>query len=520
MGLNQGTISGCYATGTATGSGYAGGLVGLTSGTISGCYATGDATATDSGYAGGLVGLTSGTISGCYATGDATATDGGYAGGLVGYNNRGTISGSYATGTATGSNAGGLVGYNDGTIIGCYATGTATGAIAGGLVGRQGGTITSSYFDYETSGRAMDEYYAQSTTALQSLTSYTGLYATWNIDIDDGLDPGLEDGTAPGDATADDPWDFGTSSQYPALRIDFDRDGTPSAYEFGEQGREAPVNYDMDNDGLIDITTLEQLDAIRYDLDGDGAVATSDEANYGAAFPATAGGSTYGAIGCGDGTTITACSGYELMENLDFARHGSGLGRRPRFALHLLQIRRSPETGGWLPIGDNSTGGNVSRFTAVFEGNGHTLSNLYIDRSVRFVGLFGILGVGAEVRNVGIEGGSVTTTTSSGNGFAGGLVGHNGGTITSSYATGDATADATGYYDFAGGLVGYNNRGTITSSYATGDAADATGDAARAGGLVGNNDQGTITWQLCDGRCNGRCDRRLRPSRRPGGGEQ
>ena len=32
----------------------------------------------------------------------------------------------------------------------------------------------------------------------------------------------------------------------------------------------SPGDYDTDDDGLIEISTLEQLDAVRYDLDGDG----------------------------------------------------------------------------------------------------------------------------------------------------------------------------------------------------------------------------------------------------------
>ena len=34
---------------------------------------------------------------------------------------------------------------------------------------------------------------------------YTGIYADWNVDVD-------------GDGNADDPWSFGTSSEYPTLR--------------------------------------------------------------------------------------------------------------------------------------------------------------------------------------------------------------------------------------------------------------------------------------------------------------
>ena len=49
---------------------------------------------------------------------------------------------------------------------------------------------------------------------------------TWNVDID-------------GAAGTDDPWDFGTASEYPVLKVDFDGDGTASWEEFGDQ-RPAP----------------------------------------------------------------------------------------------------------------------------------------------------------------------------------------------------------------------------------------------------------------------------------------
>ncbi|MDE0117181.1 MAG: hypothetical protein OXT07_11245 [bacterium] len=43
-------------------------------------------------------------------------------------------------------------------------------------------------------------------------------------------------------------------------------------------------------------------------------------------------------------------------------------------------------------------------FTAVFEGNGRTIANLYIDRpNRRYVGLFGTIGPGGHVRNFGLS---------------------------------------------------------------------------------------------------------------------
>ena len=271
VGRNYGTISMCYATGNVTGIRSTGGLVGQNEGTISACYATGTATGTLS--VGGLVGTqnSQGTISACYATGTATAY-GGNAGGFMG-DNYGSIIACYATGvvTATGTDryAGGLVAENEGTIRACYATGaaTATGTgstTAGGLVGYSDGPINNSYFDYNVSNRPASDANSKTTAELQTPTVYdddvtsdngSSIYEAWNVDVD-------------GVSGADDPWDFGTDMQYPALKVDFDGNGEATAYEFGIQGRSAPPLPNNGDLSLIDITNLEQLDAMRYDLDG------------------------------------------------------------------------------------------------------------------------------------------------------------------------------------------------------------------------------------------------------------
>ena len=71
----------------------------------------------------------------------------------------------------------------------------------------------------------------------------------------------------------DDPWDFGSSSQYPALKY--------GGHNLVAQGR--TVDYDVDDDGLIDIRNLAQFNAVRYDLDGNGAPANANA--YNSAFP-------------------------------------------------------------------------------------------------------------------------------------------------------------------------------------------------------------------------------------------
>ena len=254
-GSNEGgAIRASYATGTVTGSGNGvGGLAGVskkkdaTNATISACYATGNAIGIFS--IGGLVGLNADdcTIGASYATGNATGT-GNTVGGLTG-SNAGTISACSATGDASGgSQVGGLVGLSTGTIRACYATGDASGVgFLGGLVGRNnGGTVTNSYFDSTVSNRTDSDDYAKTTTDLQTPTVYddnadatdgSSIYETWNIDVDDGQLIGVDDGTVAGDSDTDDPWEFGTDMQYPALRVDFDVDGAASVVEFGMQPR-------------------------------------------------------------------------------------------------------------------------------------------------------------------------------------------------------------------------------------------------------------------------------------------
>lgn len=97
-------------------------------------------------------------------------------------------------------------------------------------------------------------------------------------------------------------------------------------------------------------------------------------------------------------------------------------------------------------------------------------------------GLVGALDVYGTIHN-SYATGNVTATTS-GIGYAGGLVGGSEGAITNSHATGNVslTNTAAGY---AGGLVGYNLGGSVSQSYATGNVG---GDAFAIGGLVGWNE--------------------------------
>ena len=253
------------------------------------------------------------------------------------------------------------------------------------------------------------------------------------------------------------------------------------------------TDYDDDNDGLIDVKTLAQLYAIRYDLDGNG---DATHADYIAAFP-NRDTSASGRMGCPSG----ACAGYELRANLDFDTDGDGATyTTSSTGVVTGDAGDTYNNGGagWMPLGGHQETANQD-FTATFEGNDHTVSNLYINLATtgandgNYVGLFGDLAATATIRNVGLVNPYVANARS-GAGYSrtGALAGrNNGGTVSGSYVSGGSVTGNQGtvaglIYNMAGCLLGYS-QGTVSDSYAT-CAATATGadDAVDlAGGLVG-----------------------------------
>lgn len=80
----------------------------------------------------------------------------------------------------------------------------------------------------------------------------------------------------------------------------------------------------------------------------------------------------------------------------------------------------------WTPIGTET-----KPFTGTFDGKGHIISGLVKENSTEPVGLFGVIGSGAEVSNVGVVNCIFSSTAD-----AGGIAGINEGTITDSYIYG------------------------------------------------------------------------------------
>ena len=140
---------------------------------------------------------------------------------------------------------------------------------------------------------------------------------------------------------------------------------------------------------------------------------------------------------------------------------------------------------GWQPIG---TTAENDKFAGSFNGQGHEICNLFIDRPAKSnVGLFGVVGEGGVIENVSLM--NVTMTGYSG---VGGLVGKNEGPVSNSYSTGRVTGSRS-----VGGLAGHNS-GNVSNSYSTGRV---TGGWS-VGGLAGHN-SGNVSNSYSTGRVTG-----------------
>lgn len=205
-------------------------------------------------------------------------------------------------------------------------------------------------------------------------------------------------------------------------------------------------DYDLDDNGLIEINSLQDLDAMRNYRDAESEFNLST------------------AAGCPE----VGCTGFELTTDLNFDTNGDGV------------INASDEFwnegSGWEPVGDTG-----STFGAIFDGNNHVIRNLYINRPESDnVGLFGVAYRGSGIRNLAI-GGTLTSVTGGNN--VGILIGRN----TQTEVTNVSTSGSVQGSANVGGLIGRvfkeNSNPEISSCYST---ADVTALSDNAGGLVGD----------------------------------
>lgn len=486
-------------------------------------------------YVGGLVGLMDGgSITGCFTTGRITAL-GDYAGGLVGSAHGTKLAAVFSTAVLDAKlKSGGLIGnagWDEGTTI-SHSFAAAKPYSSNAFNGlSQGGVAISSYWandaklngssidnDFQTNGRpaslvALKCADASNTKCLPGTT----LYADWSNALD---------------LKGNRYWDFGDSTQLPGLvlnghlyrdgdgdgvldtedafpndycrSVDADKDGVADAVnahcgELYAYNNSIPLDkflnnhaasIDQDGDGLPDAWTLgcdEQCQAgsgltldkfpsdfdnngtpdLPYaDSDHDGLIEISSLAQLSAIrnFPYTFG-QNLSASGCPQvtqsGYTQVRCRGFELMADLDFDTNGDG-------KLNEQDVYWNGGSG-WEPLIFVPTFFGES---VIFEGNGHVIRNLMVNRpSDSVAGLFGFV-AHAHIRNLGLTG---KLTSITGSGFVGALVGYmENSTITGCFTTGHVKGS------FAGGVVG-SASGTLTAVFSSA----IVDGISYSGGLVG-----------------------------------
>ena len=137
--------------------------------------------------------------------------------------------------------------------------------------------------------------------------------------------------------------------------------------DLDNDGQTNNLDIDDDNDGLIEIHNATEFNNIRHNLAGTGYKTSEGVANNTTGAPTAS--NKAANYYC---STSAGLCGYELMANIDL----NGVNN-------------------WQPIATND-----SRFRAILEGNGYTISNLSIDRqSTDYVGLFAAI-EDAKIQNL------------------------------------------------------------------------------------------------------------------------
>ena len=108
----------------------------------------------------------------------------------------------------------------------------------------------------------------------------------------------------------------------------------------------------------------------------------------------------------------------------------------------------------WTPIGNSWE----NQFTGTLDGDGHSVSGIYINSGTDYQGLVGVLGEGGTLQDLGVKASYIKGVNQ-----VGGLCGWNFGTVTNCYNTGSVAGNG-----LVGGLVGGvcgRNYATVTNCY-------------------------------------------------------
>jgi hypothetical protein len=362
------------------------------------------------------------------------STTGNNVGGLVGFN-YGMLTRCYSTGSVSGGygNVGGLAGGSSGAMItDCYSAGSVNGVYnVGGLAGGCfAGTITDCYSSASASGT----------------TNVGGLAGGCSSSVTRCYSTGAVTGTSYVGG-------FAGRKDYHSITACFWDTQTS-----GQPG----------SDGGTGLTTVQMKTASTFiDAGWDFSEADGDAADWGMPYH------DYPRLSWQpyhNGGSGSAGDPYRIWTAAQLNTIGATNGDWGSCFKLMADIDMSGYTGTQY----NIIGTQTMPFAGTFDGNGHVVRNLTYTTTdgTGYVGMFG--SVSGAIRDLGLEGVSLST----GGSWVGGLAGDKSGTVTNCFVRGGSVSG-----DWAvGGLVGNNQNGSIDDCYAT-DTVHSAG--AFSGGLVG-----------------------------------
>ncbi|MEA3499643.1 MAG: GLUG motif-containing protein [Candidatus Marinimicrobia bacterium] len=418
----------------------------------------------------GLFGYTDGSEIDSVGVTNVDITGDGLVGGLVGYNDASTVSNSYSTGSVSGSGryVGGLVGYNDAsTVSNSYSTGSVGGSSrVGGLVGinDNSSTVSNSY----STGSVSGGWYVGGLVGSHYYSTVSNSYSAGSVSGDDYVG-GL----------------VGDNHYSPTVNNSFwDRERSGQSSSAGGLGKTTTEMTDLDlGDNCFYSAYWDFVDSTANGTDDYWNQGNNRNDNYpylAWQYPSD----ELGLSGTAQLPTSTPPSGsgtegnpYKIanIENLHWLSQNDSVWSKYFIQTEDIDVdyeymKKWAGGQGFSPIGNNST-----KFTGEYNGQGHTIDSLFIDRpSTQNIGLFGRID-GSKIDSVGLTNVDIT-----GDDHIGGLVGYNNhsSTVSNSYSTGSVSGN-----NDVGGLVGYNDYSTVSNSYSTGSVSG----NSRVGGLVGYN---------------------------------
>ena len=202
----------------------------------------------------------------------------------------------------------------------------------------------------------------------------------------------------------------------------------------------------------------------------------------------------------------TAEDPYTVSSAAELAYIAEQVNNGTTYDQKYIQLTQDIDLTGveWNPIGYTLSGSVAlgKPFLGIFDGNGKTISNLYVATEEENL-MVGFIGHNrGTVKNLTIE-----NATVKGKNSVGVIVGDNEGVIENCHVSGTVHVSTSGD-DCLGGLVGYNsiqNAGVATIRECSASGVEVTSETAnQVGGLVGQNSGGIIEASYFSGKVTGK----------------